>query len=226
MTTLKLDSTPVPDYQAPQLDEQQREVVAHRKGAMRVLAGPGTGKTTTLVAAMAGRLTGPDALKPENVLGLTFGRKAALDWRDQVTRAVGGGIVPTVSTFHSFCYALLRKFAPIDAYEIATRLLSGPEQQVAATELFLEAVNEGRISVPDDVKAAISTRGLAEEIRAVMAQTRSHMMDPEDLVELGTEHNRPLWTMVGEFMEEYLDVLAMQNVMDRSEEHTSELQSH
>lgn len=217
MTTLKLDKTPLPEFVAPALDVEQLKVVAHRRGAMRVLAGPGTGKTTTLVAAMAGRLTGDDALKPENVLGLTFGRKAALDWRDQVTKAVGGGIVPTVSTFHSFCYALLRKFAPDEAYEIATRLLSGPEQQVAATELFLEAVNEGRISVPDDVKAAISTRGLAEEIRAVMAQTRSHLMDPEDLVQLGDENDRPLWSMVGEFMEEYLDVLAMQNVMDYSE---------
>lgn len=217
MTKLTLDRSPVPDYQAPLLDEQQLKVVAHRSGALRVLAGPGTGKTTTLVAAMAGRLSGLDALKPENVLGLTFGRKAALDWRDQVTRAVGGGIVPTVSTFHSFCYALLRKYAPQEAYEIATRLLSGPEQQVAATELFIEAVNKGRIHVPDDIKAAISTRGLAEEIRAVMAQTRSHLMDPEDLVALGRENNRPLWTMVGEFMEEYLDVLALNNVMDYSE---------
>lgn len=217
MTKLMLDRQPVPDYQAPLLDEHQIRVVEHRSGALRVLAGPGTGKTTTLVAAMAGRLLGPDALKPENVLGLTFGRKAALDWRDQVTRAVGGGIVPTVSTFHSFCYSLLRKYAPEEAYEIATRLLSGPEQQVAATELFIEAVNEGRIAVPDDIKAAISTRGLAEEIRAVMAQTRSHLMDPEDLVALGRANGRPLWTMVGEFMEEYLDVLALNNVMDYSE---------
>ena len=130
MTELILDRTKADPYEPKPLDPQQLKVVAHRIGAMRVLAGPGTGKTTTLVAAMAERLTGPDKLNPENVLGLTFGRRAALDWRAKVTLAVGGGLVPQVSTFHSFCYGLLRKYDPQAAAEIGLRLLSGPEQQV------------------------------------------------------------------------------------------------
>ena len=43
---------------------EQRQVVAHRRGPMLVLAGPGTGKTTTLVEAMVERLQGPDRLRP------------------------------------------------------------------------------------------------------------------------------------------------------------------
>ena len=217
MTSLILDTSAETPYVPPVLDEQQQSVVVHRTGAMRVLAGPGTGKTTTLVAAMAGRLTGEDALKPDQVLGLTFGRKAALEWRDQVTSAVGGGIVPTISTFHSFCYALLRKFAENEAYEIATRLLSGPEQQVRAQALFIEAVNEGRISWPDELKSSVNTRGLAEEVRAVMAQTRSRMMDPADLAALGQQSQHDLWVHIGAFMEEYLDVLGFEEVIDYSE---------
>ena len=217
MTSLILDTSAEAPYVPPVLDEQQQSVVAHRQGAMRVLAGPGTGKTTTLVAAMAGRLSGDDALKPDQVLGLTFGRKAALEWRDQVTAAVGGGIVPTISTFHSFCYALLRKFAENDAYEIATRLLSGPEQQVRAQSLFIDAVNEGRISWPEELKPSVNTRGLAEEVRAVMAQTRSRMMDPADLATLGQQSERHLWVQIGAFMEEYLDVLGFEEVIDYSE---------
>ena len=217
MTSLILDSSAAEPYTPPVLDEQQQSVVNHRAGAMRVLAGPGTGKTTTLVAAMAARISGDDALRPDQVLGLTFGRKAALEWRDQVTAAVGGGIVPTVSTFHSFCYALLRKFAENDAYEIATRLLSGPEQQVRAQALFIQAVHEGRLNWPEDLMSSLTTRGLAEEVRAVMAQTRSRMMDPSDLAQLGVESQRPLWIEIGKFMDEYLDVLGFEEVLDYSE---------
>ncbi len=111
-----------------ELDEDQLRVVNHRSGALRVLAGPGTGKTTTLVEAMAARLTGDQALKPDEVLGLTFGRRAALDWRDRVTVKVGGGFVPTISTFHSFCYALVRQFQSPEDYLSPFLFLSVPEQ--------------------------------------------------------------------------------------------------
>jgi len=217
MTQLILDRTPRPAYVAPVLDEEQLKVVAHRHGALRVLAGPGTGKTTTLVAAMAGRLVGPDALKSDQVLGLTFGRRAALEWRAQVTTAVGGGLVPHVSTFHSFCYALLRKFAPDVAFEEAAKLLSGPEQQVRARAMFESALADHTITWPDELAGALGTRGLIEEIRNVMSRTRSHMMEPDELVALGREVGRPVWEVVGTFMEQYLQVLDSEHAMDYAE---------
>ncbi len=227
MTRLILDRTPASLYSAPTLDADQLRVVNHSQGAMRVLAGPGTGKTTTLVAAMAVRLSGPDALHPDQVLGLTFGRRAAIDWRDQVTAAVGGGVVPLVSTFHSFCYALVRRFQADEVYVTATRLLSGPEQQVRARQLFADAVADQRLSWPDDLMPAVGTRGLAEEIRSVMSRTRSHMMDPQDLVGLGQSTGRATWSAIGVFMNEYLDVLDAEGVMDYSELiHRAVLLSH
>ena len=217
MTQLILDRTPKPQYEAPQLDEQQLKVVAHRQGAMRVLAGPGTGKTTTLVAAMAGRLSGPDALAHDQVLGLTFGRRAALDWRAKVTTAVGGGLVPHISTFHSFCYALLRKFTPDVAFETAAKLLSGPEQQVRARIMFEGALADGSITWPQDLVGALGTQGLIEEIRSVMSRTRSHMMEPNDLIALGREVGKPVWEVVGSFMEQYLQVLDGEQALDYAE---------
>lgn len=227
MTRLILDRTPALPYVAPILDEDQLCVVNHRHGAMRVLAGPGTGKTTTLVAAMAARLTGPEALHPNQVLGLTFGRRAAIDWRDQVTTAVGGGVVPLVSTFHSFCYALVRQFQPDEAYVSATRLLSGPEQQVRSRQLFANSIADQRLNWPEDLIPAVGTRGLAEEIRGVMSRTRSHMMDPQDLTDLGNSTGRQTWASIGVFMNEYLDVLDAEGVLDYSELiHRAVLLSH
>jgi len=217
MTELILDRTKAEPYEQKPLDPQQLKVVAHRRGAMRVLAGPGTGKTTTLVAAMAGRLTGEEKLNPENVLGLTFGRRAALDWRAKVTLAVGGGLVPQVSTFHSFCYGLLRKYDPQAAAEVGLRLLSGPEQQVRVRELFLGALEDGSFALPEDLQAAAHTRGLIEEVRAVMSRTRSHLMDPKDLVDLGRQANRPMWEIIGNFMETYLQSIEAEQALDYAE---------
>src|SRR5712672_2961690 len=66
---------------APRLDQAQQQVVDHAGGPLLVLAGPGTGKTTTIVAAVAQRIT-ERRIDPERVLVLTFSRKAAQDLRE------------------------------------------------------------------------------------------------------------------------------------------------
>ena len=66
----------------PVLDEHQQRVVDHPGGPLLVLAGPGTGKTTTLVEAIVERIEGRGA-DPSQVLALTFSRKAA----EQIGRA-------------------------------------------------------------------------------------------------------------------------------------------
>lgn len=217
MTRLILDSTPPEPSLPTELDERQKQVVAHKSGALRVLAGPGTGKTTTLVEAMTARLTGEQALKPDQVLGLTFGRRAALDWRDRVTAKMGGGLVPTISTFHSFCYALVRQFQSTEDYLSPFRLLSGPEQEARSRQLFSDSIADGNLKWPQELMPAVGTRGLAEEVRAVMSRTRSHMMEPGDLVKLGVQTNNETWQAIGKFMEEYLDVLDSEGVIDYSE---------
>ncbi len=227
MTQLILNRDPLPAYVEPVLDADQMRVVNHRSGAMRVLAGPGTGKTTTLVAAMAGRLSGSDALKPEQVLGLTFGRRAALDWRDRVTAAVGGGVVPEIKTFHSFCYGLVREFTPEALYESELRLLSGPEQEARARELFTAAISDGRLNWPTELMPAVGTRGLSEEVRAVMSRARSHGLDPDELEFLGRTVNRETWQAIGSFMDEYLDALDSASELDYTELiHRAALLSH
>ena len=72
----------------PELDEHQQRVVDHEGGPLLVLAGPGTGKTTTLVEAIVDRIEHRGAT-PDSVLALTFSRKAAEQLRDRVTARVG-----------------------------------------------------------------------------------------------------------------------------------------
>ena len=78
---------PGPAPAAPTLDADQQRVVDHPGGPLLVLAGPGTGKTTTLVEAIADRIE-RRGTAPDRVLALTFSRKAAEQLRDRVTARV------------------------------------------------------------------------------------------------------------------------------------------
>src|SRR5579859_8042815 len=127
----------------PRLDPEQSRVVAHRGGPLLVLAGPGTGKTATLVEAVLDRTQGESALRPEEILILTFSRAAAAELRERIgARLPPGTIAPTATTFHSFCYALLGQQDPALLGD-PLRLLSGPEQDVVIRELVRGTIEPG-----------------------------------------------------------------------------------
>ncbi len=71
------------------LDREQQAVVAHQAGPLLVLGGPGTGKTTTLVEAVAARVA--EGVAPDHILVLTFGRRAAAALRDRIEARIGRG---------------------------------------------------------------------------------------------------------------------------------------
>ncbi|MGZ6734844.1 MAG: UvrD-helicase domain-containing protein, partial [Nocardioides sp.] len=120
----------------PVLDDHQRQVVEHPGGPLLVLAGPGTGKTTTLVEAIVDRVERRGD-RADAVLALTFSRKAAEQLRDRVTARLGRTMSSGLSsTFHSFAYALVRRYAPAELYAAPLRLLSAPEQDVVLQELL------------------------------------------------------------------------------------------
>jgi superfamily I DNA/RNA helicase len=92
---------------APVLDASQQAVVDHASGPLLVLAGPGTGKTTTLVESVVERVRLGAA--PDEVLVLTFSRKAADELRERIAARLGRTVAaPAAATFHSFCYSLVR----------------------------------------------------------------------------------------------------------------------
>ncbi|MFD5426085.1 ATP-dependent helicase [Streptomyces sp. NPDC127084] len=227
-------TTPGP-VDPPLLDAAQRAVVDHRRGPLLVLAGPGTGKTTTLVEAVAARIaSGAD---PERLLVLTFSRRAAVELRDRMAlridgreREPGGGPgrrgfarAPQATTFHSYCYALVRAHQEADLFAEPLRLLSGPEQDVAVRDLLagqLELEREGlpgRVRWPDELRACLTTRGFADEVRAVLARTRELGLGPGALAGFADRAGRRDWGAAAAFLAEYLDVLDMRGVLDYAE---------
>ncbi|HET6856180.1 MAG TPA: UvrD-helicase domain-containing protein, partial [Streptomyces sp.] len=216
----RLVRTPPGPVDPPLLDAPQRAVVDHAGGPLLVLAGPGTGKTTTLVEAVAARVAkGAD---PERILVLTFSRKAAVELRDRMALRLGGTQAPQATTFHSFCYALVRAHQDSDLFSEPLRLLSGPEQDVAVRELLsgqldLERSGLAHVRWPDELRACLTTRGFADEVRAVLARSRELGLGPRALDEFAARTGRPDWRAAAAFLAEYLDVLDMQGVLDYAE---------
>ncbi|MEV5251185.1 ATP-dependent DNA helicase [Streptomyces werraensis] len=216
----RLVRTPPARVDPPPLDAAQRSVVEHGSGPLLVLAGPGTGKTTTLVESVAARVArGGD---PERILVLTFSRKAAVELRDRMALRIGAARAPQATTFHSFCYALVRAHQDSDLFVEPLRLLSGPEQDVTVRELLagqvdLERLGLSHVRWPDDLRACLTTRGFADEVRAVLARSRELGLDPGALDAFARRIGRPDWRAASAFLAEYLDVLDLQGVIDYAE---------
>ncbi|MGW7297877.1 MULTISPECIES: ATP-dependent helicase [unclassified Streptomyces] len=216
----RLVRTPPARVDPPLLDAAQRSVVEHETGPLLVLAGPGTGKTTTLVESVARRIA--EGTDPARILVLTFSRKAAVELRDRMALRTGAARAPQATTFHSFCYALVRAHQDSDLFVEPLRLLSGPEQDVAVRELLagqpdLERLGLAHVRWPDELRACLTTRGFADEVRAVLARSRELGLGPDALDAFARRIGRPDWRAAAAFLAEYLDVLDLQGVLDYAE---------
>ncbi|MFJ9307153.1 ATP-dependent helicase [Streptomyces cyaneofuscatus] len=216
----RLVRTPPGSVEPPLLDAGQRAVVDHADGPLLVLAGPGTGKTTTLVESVAARVNrGAD---PARILVLTFSRKAAVELRDRMAARLGAARGPQATTFHSYCYALVRAHQDADLFADPLRLLSGPEQDVTVRDLLagqldLEKAGLAHVRWPDELRACLTTRGFADEVRAVLARSRELGLGPDALAAFARRTGRPDWSAAAQFLAEYLDVLDAQGVLDYAE---------
>ncbi|MFB4279465.1 ATP-dependent helicase [Nonomuraea sp. MTCD27] len=188
----------------PELDEHQRAVVQHRSGPLLVLAGPGTGKTTTIVESVVDRIE-RRGLDPERVLILTFSRKAAEELRQRVTARLRRTTrTPLALTFHSYAYALLRRESVL-AGKAPPRLLTGPEQLLEIRRLLHGELENGAPGWPVSLREPLKTRGFAEELRDFLSRANERGLDAERLVALGRLHGRGDWVAVGRFAERYQD---------------------
>jgi len=91
---------------------QQRKAIEHPPAPLMIIAGAGTGKTSTLLQRICYHAkTG--SMKPENIVLLTFTEKATAEAQDKIRsllKSEADGI--TVSTFHGFCHSLVRQHSP------------------------------------------------------------------------------------------------------------------
>ena len=94
------------------LNEKQKEAAVYTEGPLLILAGAGSGKTSTMTCRIA-YLIEEMGVSPYNILAVTFTNKAAKEMRDRVEQLVGSGINMWILTFHSACLRILRSHADV-----------------------------------------------------------------------------------------------------------------
>ena len=95
------------------LNQAQRRAILHGEGPLLVIAGAGTGKTRVITERIRQLLCSNPEVSGENILALTFTKKAAGEMKARVVKATGErGKAVTVATFHSFCETLLKDTDP------------------------------------------------------------------------------------------------------------------
>jgi superfamily I DNA/RNA helicase/RecB family exonuclease len=192
----------LPTAAAPRLDEAQQRVVDHAGGPLLVLAGPGTGKTTTIVAAVADRIE-RRGIDPERVLVLTFSRKAAVELRERITgRLRRTTREPLAMTFHSYAYALARREFVLAGDE-PPRLLSAPEQLLEVRRMLRGEAQDGGARWPERLRPALATRGFAEEVRDLLMRAAERGLDGRGLRQLGKHKDRDDWVAAAGFLDRY-----------------------
>ena len=93
-------------------NSQQHQAIEHPPAPLMLIAGAGTGKTSTLLQRICHHVV-TGSMKPDNIVLLTFTEKATAEAQDKIRgllKSHADGI--TVSTFHGFCHSLVRQYSP------------------------------------------------------------------------------------------------------------------
>ena len=117
------------------LNQEQREAVFHTEGPLLILAGAGSGKTRVLTYRMA-YLIEEMGVNPWNLLAITFTNKAAGEMRERVDQIVGFGSESIwVSTFHSTCVRILRRYIDLIGYDNHFTIYDTDDQKTLMKEV-------------------------------------------------------------------------------------------
>ena len=139
------------------LNEPQREAVYHTDGPLLILAGAGSGKTRVLTHRIA-YLIEERNVNPWNILAITFTNKAAGEMRERVDSLVGFGSESIwVSTFHSMCVRILRRFIDRLGYDNRFTIYDTDDQKTLMKEVCKKVAIDTKVFKERSLMSAISS---------------------------------------------------------------------
>ena len=180
-------------------NDMQHKAVVHRTGPCQVLAGPGSGKTLTVVNRIR-YLIEECNVRPEEILVVTFTRYAAAEMRSRLAALMGRKNIPvTAGTFHGIYYGILKWAYKFDSrnilseeekYQILRSVISGQDLEVFDEEDFLKDIAEeigriknNRLPLEEFVSAKVDAGAFREIYRAYEERRKSlRKIDFDDML--------------------------------------------
>ncbi len=181
------------------LNGKQREAVCHTEGPLLILAGAGSGKTRVLTHRIA-YLMDEKGVNPWNILAITFTNKAAGEMRDRVDKLIGFGAESVwVSTFHSACVRILRRYIDRLGYDSNFTIYDTDDQKTIMKEICK------RLNIDTKV---YKERSLLAQI----SHAKDELITPDEMeLNAGGDYNQK---KVAGVYREYQAVLRKNNALD------------
>lgn len=181
------------------LNPEQKRAVLHDKGPLLILAGAGSGKTRVLTHRIA-YLIEERGVNPWNILAITFTNKAAKEMRERVDRLIGVGAEDIwVSTFHSTCVRILRRYADMIGYTRSFTIYDTDDSKTLMREIC-KYLN-------------IDTKKMNERsILSVISKAKDEMISPEEFSK--NAHGDYTKAKYAQAYSEYQKRLKASNAMD------------
>jgi DNA helicase-2/ATP-dependent DNA helicase PcrA len=154
------------------LNNRQKDAVLHGNGPLLILAGAGSGKTSTMAYRIA-HLVSVRNVPPTAVLGLSFTNKAATELKERVTKLIKSVSGPrsarglTVTTFHSLCVRMIRAYGQHLGFQPNFTIIDRNDQKDILKQIF-------RTVKIDDRKFDLDT------ILFEFGQVKSRLWTPEE----------------------------------------------
>ena len=181
------------------LNNQQQEAVFHTAGPVLILAGAGSGKTRVITHRIAW-LIDECGVNPWNILAITFTNKAAGEMRERVDKLVGFGSESIwVSTFHSMCARILRRYIDRIGYDTSFAIYDTDDQKTVIKDILKKLGVDPKEMAPRAVLSAISSA--KNELVTPLRYREDTARDYRERV-------------IGEVYEEYQKALAGNNALD------------
>ena len=181
------------------LNDRQREAVYHTEGPLLILAGAGSGKTRVLTHRIA-YLIEEKGVNPWNILAITFTNKAAGEMRERVDKIVGLGSESVwVSTFHSTCVRILRRYIDRIGYDNNFTIYDTDDQKTLMKEILR------RLDVDTKIYKERS-------FLALISHAKDEMVTPDEMeMNAGSDFNQ---RKAAEIYREYQAALRKNNALD------------
>ena len=148
-------------------NQAQKKAVTHGEGPCLVLAGPGSGKTLTIVNRIK-YLIEEYKVRPEEILVVTFTRFAAAEMKSRLCALMGKQTLPvTVGTFHGIYYGILKW-----AYRMGQQNILSEEEKY---QILRSAAGKQKMEVFDE-------EDFIQDIAAEIGKIKNNRIDPDEFV--------------------------------------------
>lgn len=165
------------------LNEEQRRAVDHDGSPLIVLAGPGTGKTRTIIGRILRLLA--DGAKPESILAMTFTNKAAGEMTERLEEMVGPEAASRVQmgTFHAFGSRLIARYADMLGLPERPDIMDSAQRR----RLLRKIIEEHALY---RFRASEGTDALIGPIATFIERCREAARSPQDALDFAEEWER------------------------------------